>query len=160
MFSNPLSRLLSRTVHLFPVDSVHPGAALETAARILSGGNIVVWFPESWRSPDGKLQRFLPGIGQLLLHSGVSAVPAYIMGTFEALPRYRHTPRFCSIVVTFGSPQSVALLRAQGTGDTGEERVADALHQCVSALVAGARGASAPVITVDSTARSSDELHR
>jgi long-chain acyl-CoA synthetase len=160
MFSNPLSRLLSRTVHLFPVDSVHPGAALETAARVLSGGNIVVWFPESWRSPDGKLQRFLPGVGQLLLHSGVSAVPAYIIGTFEALPRYRRIPRFWSIVVTFGSPQLVASLRAKGTGDTEEERVADSLHRCVSALAAQASGAPRLVIAVDSAGRSSDEIHQ
>jgi long-chain acyl-CoA synthetase len=160
MFSNPLSRLLSRTVHLFPVDSVHPGAALETAARVLSGGNIVVWFPESWRSPDGKLQRFLPGIGLLLLHCGVSAVPAYIAGTFEALPRYRRIPRFCSILVTFGSPQPVASLRAKGIGDTGEERVADSLHRCVSALAAEARGAPRLVIAADSAGRSSDEIHQ
>ena len=66
---------------------MHPGAALETAHRVLQAGNILVWFPEGWRSPDGRLQQFLPGIGQLLLRSGAPAVPAYIGGTFAALPR-------------------------------------------------------------------------
>jgi long-chain acyl-CoA synthetase len=36
LFSNPLSRLFSRIIHLFPVDSKHPGAALEIAARVLA----------------------------------------------------------------------------------------------------------------------------
>jgi long-chain acyl-CoA synthetase len=74
LFSNPLSRLLSRAMHLFPVDSRHPGAALEIATRVLHAGNALVWFPEGWRSPDGSLQRFLPGVGQLLLRTGAPAV--------------------------------------------------------------------------------------
>jgi long-chain acyl-CoA synthetase len=134
LFSNPLSRLLSRAIHLFPVDSRHPGAALETAARVLSSGNTLVWFPEGWRSPDGRLQRFLPGIGQLLLHSSAPAVPTYIAGTFEALPRGRRIPRFHRITVSFGHPQPVGSLRANGIGQTDEERVADALRQCLVAL--------------------------
>jgi long-chain acyl-CoA synthetase len=149
LFSNPLSRLFSRIIHLFPVDSKHPGAALETAARVLSGGNISVWFPEGWRSPDGRLQRFLPGIGQLLLQSGAPAVPAYIAGTFEALPRDRRTPKFCRITVTFGNSEPVDSLQARGRGDTEEERIADALRQCVIALgaessIAGATAAFDP----------------
>src|SRR5215831_1685899 len=86
MFSNPLSSFFCRAVHVFPVDENYPGAVLESARRVLEAGNVQVWFPEAWRSPDGRLQRFLPGIGQLLLRSGVPAVPAYIGGTFEALP--------------------------------------------------------------------------
>jgi long-chain acyl-CoA synthetase len=134
LFSTPLSRVFSRAMHLFPVDSRHPGAALETAARVLRSGNILVWFPEGWRAPDGKVQRFLPGIGQLLLHSGAPAVPAYIAGTFEALPRDRHIPKFCRITVTFGLPEQVASLCAVGIGGTEEDRVADGLRQCVIAL--------------------------
>jgi long-chain acyl-CoA synthetase len=149
LFSNPLSRLFSRAMHLFPVDSRHPGAALDTAARVLRGGNVSVWFPESWRSPDGRLQRFLPGIGQLLLHSGAPAVPTYIAGTFAALPRDRRIPKFCRITVTFGCPEPVACLRASGIGQTDEERVADGLRQCVVALDMESSGAAKPAIVAD-----------
>jgi long-chain acyl-CoA synthetase len=131
LFSNPLSRLFARAMHLFPIDSKHPGAALETAARVLSDGNVPVWFPEGWRSPDGRLQRFLPGIGQLLLQNRAPAVPSYIAGTFEALPRDRRIPKFCRITVTFGNPEAVGSLLARGSGWTEEERIADALHQCI-----------------------------
>jgi long-chain acyl-CoA synthetase len=135
-FSNPLSRLFSRAVHLCPVDSRHPGAALEIAALVLKAGNVQVWFPEGWRSPDGSLQRFLPGIGQLLVRSGASAVPTYIAGTFDALPRNRRIPKFCRITVTFGHPEPVATLSAGGIGATDEERTANALRQRLIALSA------------------------
>jgi long-chain acyl-CoA synthetase len=138
VFTNPVSRLFSRAMHLFPVDSRHPGAALEIATRVLEAGDVQIWFPEGWRSPDGSVQRFLPGIGQLLLRSRAPAVPAYIAGAFEALPRSRRIPKLHPISVTFGHPQPVASLHARGIGRTDEERVVDALRQSVIALGAGA----------------------
>ena len=134
MFANPLSRFFCRTMHVFPVDAKFPGAVLESARRVLKAGHVQVWFPEAWRSPDGKLQRFLPGIGQLLRRSGAPAVPAYIGGAFEALPRGRRIPRIHPITVSFGPPESVEILRAAGAGRNDEERIADALRQRVIAL--------------------------
>jgi long-chain acyl-CoA synthetase len=149
LFSGPLARLFSRAMHLFPVDSRHPDAALETAVRVLRSGNILVWFPEGWRSPDGSLQRFLPGIGQLLISSGAPAVPTYIAGTFEALPRERRIPKFSRITVTFGRPEAVASLRASSTGRTDEERVANGLRQCLIALGVEAGGIAGPAVVAD-----------
>jgi long-chain acyl-CoA synthetase len=146
MFANPLARLFCRAMHVFPVDANHPGAVLESARRVLQAGDVQVWFPEAWRSPDGRLQRFLPGIGQLLISSGAPAVPAYIAGAFEALPRECRIPKFCRITVTFGRPESVASLRA---GQTDEERVANALRQCVIALGAEAGGIAGPAVVAD-----------
>jgi long-chain acyl-CoA synthetase len=108
---------------------------------------VQVWFPEGWRSPDGSLQRFLPGIGQLLLRSGAPAVPAYIAGAFDALPRGRCMPKFCRITVTFGRPEPVASLRASGIGRTDEERIANALRQSVIALGVAADGTTEPGVT-------------
>jgi len=134
MFSNPLSRLFCRAVHVFPVDENYPGAVLESARRVLEAGNVQVWFPEAWRSPDGRLQRFLPGIGQLLLRSGVPAVPAYIGGTFEALPRNRRIPQLRQVTVAFGAPTPVETLRAAGDGRSDQERITDGLRQRIIAL--------------------------
>ncbi|MGA8759132.1 MAG: 1-acyl-sn-glycerol-3-phosphate acyltransferase [Stellaceae bacterium] len=55
-FPHRLGRIFCRAVHLFPVDAMHPGAALDTARRVLVAGDILVWFPEGWRSPDGTLR--------------------------------------------------------------------------------------------------------
>jgi long-chain acyl-CoA synthetase len=129
LFPHPLLRVFCRAVHLFPVDAMHPSAALESANRVLTAGDILVWFPEGWRSPDGRLQHFLPGIGQLLLRSQAPAVPALIVGSFEALPRSRRVPRLRPVRVTFGDPAPVEALRAVGSGSTDEERVADALRR-------------------------------
>jgi long-chain acyl-CoA synthetase len=134
LFSNPLSRFFCRAMHLFPVDANYPAAALEATSRVLKAGKVQVWFPEGWRSPDGSLQRFLPGIGQLLLRSGAPVVPAYIGGAFEALPRGRRLPKMRQITVAFGCPEPVAILRSAGTGRTDEERIASALRQKVIAL--------------------------
>jgi len=164
MFSNPLSRLFCRAMHVFPVDADHPGATLESARRVLKAGNVQVWFPEAWRSPDGRLQRFLPGIGQLLLRSGAPAVPTYIGGAFEALPRGRRIPKLRPITVAFGSAETVEVLRAAGTGRTDEERIADALRQRVivlgAATGAGAETAlSAPPATPSTTAAVQDRTN-
>ena len=45
----------------------------------------LVWFPEMYRSPTGKLQPFKPGIGMLLDHFPVPVVPVFIHGTHEAM---------------------------------------------------------------------------
>jgi long-chain acyl-CoA synthetase len=133
-FPHRLGRVFCRAAHMFPVDAMHPGAALEGARRIVQAGNVLVWFPEGWRSPDGQLQHFLPGIGQLLLRSGALAVPTYIGGTFEALPRGRRLSRLRRLTVKFGLPSAAASLRTIGSGRTNEERVADGLRQQVAAL--------------------------
>lgn len=136
LFPGRLGRLFCRATHVFPVDAAHPGTALETAARVLEAGDVMIWFPEGWRSPDGGLQRFLPGIGQLLLRSRAAAVPAYIAGTFEAWPRGRRMPRLRRVAVAFGRSESVEVLRDSGSGRTDEERIANAVRQRVGALTA------------------------
>ena len=151
MFSNPLARLFCRAVHVFPVDANHPGAVLESARRVLKAGHVQVWFPEAWRSPDGRLQRFLPGVGQLLLRSGAPAMPAYIEGAFEALPRGRRMPKLRQITVTFGGPEPIEILLAAGTGRTDEERISAALRERVVALGA-ASGAVADAEAAEPTA--------
>lgn len=103
-------------------------------SRILKADDIAVWFAEGWRSPDGKLQRFLPGIGELLLRSGAPVVPAYAVGAFAALPRERRVPRLHRVAVAFGDPIPVAALRAAGAGRSDEERIASTLRERVADL--------------------------
>jgi len=159
MFSNPLSRLFCRAMHVFPVDANYPGAVLESARRVLEAGNVQVWFPEAWRSPGGSLQRFLPGIGQLLLRSAAPAVPTYIGGAFEALPRDRRIPKFRQITVAFGCPEPVETLRATGEGRTDQERITDAVRQRVIAV--GAASAAVPATAMpDPPAGQTDSMRR
>lgn len=117
LFGGALSRRFCRAVHIFPVDERAPGATLVMAEEVLERGNCLVWFPESWRTPDGKLQRFRPGIGALLLRRPVPLVPTWIDGTFEALPRTRRMPKLHPVRVRFGRMIDPALLVQAAGGD-------------------------------------------
>ena len=134
MFSTAPMRLFSRIMHVFPVDERTPMTAVETATTVLARGDLVVWFPEGWLTPDGRLQRFRPGIGKLLTEQAVPVVPAYIAGTFDAMPRGRRWPRRHPLRVVFGDPVGVDALEAAGTGETREERIASALREEVAIL--------------------------
>ena len=129
LFFSASTRFLCRAAHLFPVDETHPGAAVRAAVRVLQAGNIQVWFPEGWRSPDGRLQRFLPGVGEVLLRAKVPAVPVWIGGAFEALPRGSHVPKFRQVTLNFGRPIAPERLISEGAGRTEEERIAEGLRR-------------------------------
>jgi long-chain acyl-CoA synthetase len=135
LFTKRWPRPLLRALHVFPVDERTPARTLALAEAALKRGRILVWFPESWRSPDGALQRFLPGIGWLVENAKVAVVPAYIAGSFEAMPRESRLPRLCPIRVCFGKPLSAATLRGlAGEGVEAHQRVADALQQRLAGL--------------------------
>jgi long-chain acyl-CoA synthetase len=134
LFSGPARRLLCRAMRVYPVDERVPAAAIDMASCVLSRGNIQVWFPEGWRSPDGKLQRFLPGIGTLAATTRAPAAAVYISGSFRAMPRTRRWPRLYPIRVLVGAPLGLGTLEARGRGNTTEERVTNALQAEIRAL--------------------------
>jgi long-chain acyl-CoA synthetase len=134
LFGTKLRRLFSHAVRIFPVDERRPDAAIAAAVQVLDAGHALVWFPESWRSPDGALQRFLPGIGQILLRTDAAAIPAFISGTFKAWPRGRRFPKIAPIAITFGCAENVGSLRMAGAGPTEQERITCALRERVVAL--------------------------
>jgi long-chain acyl-CoA synthetase len=139
LISGALGRGLGRIAHVFPVDERRPREALDLAGRILKRGDALGWFPESWRSPDGELQRFLPGIGRLLIDHPVPVVPAYIAGSFEAMPRTARLPRPHPVTIRFAAPVTMERLAEEGEGESREERIADGLRRRVAALEAAAR---------------------
>src|SRR5690606_27838844 len=125
---------------IFPVDELAPARALDLGAAVLARGQALVWFPESWRSPDGSLQEFLPGIGLLVARSGATVVPAYVDGAFAAMPRDRRLPRAVPIAIRFGPPVTAASL---GAPDTPPQEIAARLRDEVAKLADG-RGRHAP----------------
>jgi long-chain acyl-CoA synthetase len=131
LFENRAGRLLARLARMFPVDDRAPAASLQVAAEVLAQGRVLVWFPEEWRSPDGRLQRFLPGVGRLLADSGGRVVPCWIDGTFQAMPRGARLPRPYAVTVRFGEPID---LEALGGADADAETIAARLRDRVAAL--------------------------
>jgi long-chain acyl-CoA synthetase len=137
LFAGAVSRRFCRAVHIFPVDERAPGATLAMAEEVLARGNSLVWFPESWRTPDGRLQQFRPGIGALLLRRPVTLVPTWIDGTFEALPRTKRVPKPHPVRVRFGAPIDPASLVQAAGGDP--VAIASRLREEVAALAPGAQ---------------------
>jgi long-chain acyl-CoA synthetase len=125
LFESRAGRTLARIAHIFPVDERRPASAVAMGEEVLRRGRALVWFPESWRSPDGLLQEFRPGIGHLLGRVAVPVIPARIVGTFEALPRGRRLPRPVPVSITFGTAMTVS---------GSPQQIADTLRGAVAAL--------------------------
>jgi long-chain acyl-CoA synthetase len=132
LFQSRILRTLCRALRVFPVDDRRPAATLALAAEVLARGDILVWFPEEWRSPDGTLQPFRPGIGWLLDRTGAPAVPTAIFGTYAAMPRGRRFPRPAKVRVDFGAPCAASALAAEGSGSSQAERITSGLHAAVA----------------------------
>jgi long-chain acyl-CoA synthetase len=77
-FTTRLRRRFSRAARIIPIDpdrAVMSGLAM--GGFTLERGWNLVWFPEGARSGDGKLQRFLPGVGALVEKHPVPIVPVF-----------------------------------------------------------------------------------
>lgn len=72
------------------------------AINLIKAGQVVVIYPEGSRTLDGKLRPGKPGVGVIVAETGCPVVPAYISGTFEALPAGARRIRFRPIRVVFG----------------------------------------------------------
>jgi len=136
VFGRAIGRFAARLAHAFPVDDRAPGVTLAVAAEAVRRGRILVWFPEEWRSPDGRLQRFMPGIGHILNETGARVLPCYIDGAFEAMPRQATLPRPRPIAVRFGPPVAYDDLR-ETAGSDDAAALAAAVRQHVAALAGG-----------------------
>ncbi len=134
LFKTRWQRWFCRVSHIFPADERAPATTLDRAADVLARGNSLIWFPEGWRSPTGELQRFQPGIGVILDRAPVPVVPAFIQGTFEAMPRTSGFPRPHPVRVIFGRGVDPQWLDRVGDGDTKPARIVSALRQRIADL--------------------------
>ncbi len=135
VFSNPVNRLVSRLAQTVPIDAERAGvSSLAFGAAVLERGKNLAWFPEGQRSPDGRLQKFRPGIGMLLSHFRVPVVPVFVHGTREAMPPGKTLPRPGKVTVVFGKPLKAGDLERQGEGDQPQDRLVHALRDRVAEL--------------------------
>ncbi|MBI4553870.1 MAG: AMP-binding protein [Candidatus Latescibacteria bacterium] len=86
---------------------------LRSSSRVLAPKRPILIYPEGTRSVSGELQPFKVGLGLLALELNVPVVPAYIRGTYDALPKGRSFPKPGAIQVIFGPPLSMTPYRAK-----------------------------------------------
>lgn len=134
-FNTRLRRLFSRAARVLPVDPDRAaGSGLAAGRLALERGWNLVWFPEGARSIDGRLQRFLPGVGALVETGTVPIIPVYIRGSFIAWPVGARWPRPYPIMVRFGGPVLPNTVTTEPPGRIRNEKIAAAVQAAVAAL--------------------------
>jgi 1-acyl-sn-glycerol-3-phosphate acyltransferase len=96
-----------RSTGQLTIDRDDPRAAqatLEAALALLRDGQLLGFYPEGTRSPDGRLYRGRSGIGYLALRSGVPVIPVAMTGTRQMLPPGARIPRPHPVRVIIGEP--------------------------------------------------------
>jgi len=68
--------------------------------------HVLIVFPEGTRSPDGRLQPFRPGIGDLVAGTPVPVLPCHLAGGDKLWPRNRAFPRPGKLTLTIGEPRT------------------------------------------------------
>jgi 1-acyl-sn-glycerol-3-phosphate acyltransferase len=96
-----VGRLCSLALGTFPFPR-QGRLGIRRAETLLAEGKSVLLFPEGTRSPDGVRGAFRPGVGHLLLATGVPAVPVALVGTHAAWPKGQRMPRRGPVCVAFG----------------------------------------------------------
>jgi 1-acyl-sn-glycerol-3-phosphate acyltransferase len=79
-------------------------ATLDAALALLAAGQLLGFYPEGTRSPDGRLYRGRAGIGYLALGSGAPVIPVAMAGTRRMLPPGGRLPRPGQVEVRIGPP--------------------------------------------------------
>ena len=83
---------------------------LRAANEVMAQNNGLLIFPEGTRSLDGNLQPFQPGVLSLLIYGpNVPVIPAFIEGTYHALPKGQNLPKKHPVRIVFGEPLTFPL---------------------------------------------------
>ncbi|MEA2433075.1 MAG: 1-acyl-sn-glycerol-3-phosphate acyltransferase [Actinomycetota bacterium] len=81
--------------------------ALNTALKVLKGGDLLGIYPEGTRSPNGKLHRGRTGVARLALAADVPIIPIGLVGTEDVMPKEAKMPRLVGrpkVIVKIGRP--------------------------------------------------------
>jgi 1-acyl-sn-glycerol-3-phosphate acyltransferase len=109
LFQNRIGGWLLRSVfNAFPVrqGTGDVGAVKETIQR-LRDGHLLNLYPEGGRTEDGEIGPLLRGVGLIVHRAGVHVIPAVIIGSFDAWPKYRRLFRAWPIRIAFGPPMNL-----------------------------------------------------
>lgn len=78
--------------------------AIKQSLKILESDRPLVIFPEGTRSKDRRMKTAKPGVGFIVAKSGVPVIPAYVEGSFDAMPRGFKTLKRHPVAVYIGEP--------------------------------------------------------
>ena len=79
-------------------------AAINTALKVLNGGNVLGIYPEGTRSPNGILYRGKTGLARMALEARVPIIPVAMINTYEIQPPGKLRPRLMRVGMRIGKP--------------------------------------------------------
>ncbi len=103
--------------------------AIKSALRSLRSGMPLVIFPEGGRTPDGKIQPFLPGAFFLAIKAQADIVPIALVDTFDLLPMNTYHIKCQPLEMRVGEPISTTGLTVRET-----EEVSAKVKSAIEAL--------------------------
>ncbi len=77
-------------------------AAIKLVINRLKKDRAIVLFPESTRTPDGKIRTIKGGFELIVRKSQATTIPVVVDGPFEVWPRHQRLPAMGKIRVVFG----------------------------------------------------------
>lgn len=105
--------------------------SMKRALSVLERGDSLLLFPEGTRSETGEMREFKSSVGYLALASGKPVLPAYLWGTYEAMPKGSTLlPKEREIGIAFGPP-----IRPEHVARLTEGRPRREGHRLVTQLV-------------------------
>ena len=143
LFRQPLLGLFLRSVGVIPLRRGEADvAAMREALAHLRAGKPVAIFPEGTRQLSGRLGAAKRGVGVLADLARVPVVPAYVSGTYEALPPQATRLRPAKIRVAFGRPISYTATSVPPDRGQRRQALAEAVTAAWIALEAQAAAAA------------------
>jgi 1-acyl-sn-glycerol-3-phosphate acyltransferase len=128
----PILRWLLPRLNVIPVDlEGNDRSALKALIRVLRAGECVLVFPEGSRTPDGRLQSALAGVGLIIVKTRAPVVPMRIFGAFDAWPIGGKLRLWRRITIVVGEPIYFSNTDFENPGRTtyaaASQRVMDAI---------------------------------
>ena len=113
-------------LNVIPVDQERADmSALKTVIRLVRAGHCSVIFPEGSRTPDGRLQPALPGLGLVIAKTLAPVVPMRIFGAYEAFPRGGKPRLFTPITIAIAEPIRFTEADLEGEGRSLYQRLSE-----------------------------------
>jgi long-chain acyl-CoA synthetase len=110
-FTNSLNYYLScQFFNAFPLPQREAGTrqTLRYIGEVTGDGYSVLIFPEGKRTLDGRMNRFMPGVGMIGSRLGVPVVPVRVDGLDRVLHAKMKFPKRGPVRVAFGPPLNLA----------------------------------------------------
>jgi 1-acyl-sn-glycerol-3-phosphate acyltransferase len=136
LLDGPILGWLLPKLNVIPVDSEtgKDRTALKALIRILKAGQGTLVFPEGQRSPDGRLQPVLPGLGLVIAKTLAPVVPMRIFGAHAAWPIGQKWPRIRPVTVVVGEPLYFSAADLQPAGKDLYLRLSERVMDAIAVL--------------------------